>query len=160
MAKYKHITARPTDGGQLFTALSHEFAGPANYVQKLDWRRDLDQEVRREGYEYFSPSGTSDASSNAFPSSSEINLIHMVRRPNGEVAIIVGTKTHLYRYQKSDDISYVPSDYIEAGYFDTTPDSWITIGSGFSTNGNRWQAVDLNGYTIFNNGRPACVLPS
>ena len=152
MAKYKHITARPTDGGQLFTALSHEFAGPANYVQKLDWRRDLDQEVRREGYEYFSPSGTSDASSNAFPSSSEINLIHMVRRPNGEVAIIVGTKTHLYRYQKSDDISYVPSDYIEAGYFDTTPDSWITIGSGFSTNGNRWQAVDLNGYTIFNNG--------
>ena len=59
MARYKHITAKPTDGGQLFTALSHEFAGPANYVQKLDWRRDLDQEVRREGYDYFSPSGLS-----------------------------------------------------------------------------------------------------
>ena len=37
-------------------------------------------------------------------------------------------------------------------YFDDTPDSWITIGSGFSTNGNRWQAVDLNGYTILSNG--------
>jgi|TARA_R100001463_G_scaffold19123_3_gene47241 hypothetical protein len=175
VARYKHITAKPTDGGQLFTALSHEFAGPANYVQKLDWRRDLDQEVRREGYDYFSPSGLSDVTGNAVPTSSEINLVHMVRRPNGEVAIIVGTKTHLYRYQKSDDVTYVSGDYVThecsvsshstqsacvgAGanwnaidYFDNTPDNWITIGSGFSSSGNRWQAVNLNGYTILNNG--------
>lgn len=165
MAKYKSITAKPTDGGQLFTALSKEFAGPANYVQKLDWRRDLDQEVRREGYDWFSPSGSSDAQQNAFPTTSEINLVHMVRRPNGEVAIIVGTKTHLYRYQKSDDVTYVSGDYVTptsgapdnlgAGthtYFDSSPDNWITIGSGFSTSGDRWQAVNINGYTVFNNG--------
>jgi len=155
-ARYKSVTARPTDGGQLFTSLSKEFAGPANYVQKLDWRRDLDQEVRREGYDYFSPSGSSDAQGNAFPASSEINLVHMVRRPNGEVAIVVGTKTHLYRYQKSDNVTYAlgdgNGDYFDSEYVDSTPDNWITIGSGFSSSGNRWQAVNINGYAVFNNG--------
>jgi len=151
-ARYTSVTAKPTDGGQLFTALSKEFAGPANYIQKLDWRRELDQEIRREGYDWFSPSGASDAEGNAFPASTEINLVHMVRRPNGEVAIIVGTKTHLYRYQKSDDVTYVSGDYFDSEYVDNTPDNWITIGSGFSSSGNRWQAVNINGYAVFNNG--------
>jgi hypothetical protein len=151
-ARYTSVTAKPTDGGQLFTALSKEFAGPANYIQKLDWRRELDQEIRREGYDWFSPSGASDANGNAFPASTEINLVHMVRRPNGEVAIIVGTKTHLYRYQKSDDVTYVSGDYFDSEYIDNTPDNWVTIGSGFSSSGNRWQAVNINGYAVFNNG--------
>ena len=151
-ARYTSVTAKPTDGGQLFTALSKEFAGPANYIQKLDWRRELDQEIRREGYDWFSPSGSGDAQGNAFPSSSEINLVHMVRRPNGEVAIVVGTKTHLYRYQKSDDVTYVSGDYFDSEYIDNTPDNWITIGSGYSSSGNRWQAVNINGYAVFNNG--------
>jgi len=151
-ARYTSVTAKPTDGGQLFTALSKEFAGPANYIQKLDWRRELDQEIRREGYDWFSPSGASDAEGNAFPASTEINLVHMVRRPNGEVAIIVGTKTHLYRYQKSDDVTYVSGDYFDSEYIDNTPDNWITIGSGYSSSGNRWQAVNINGYAVFNNG--------
>ena len=151
-ARYTSVTAKPTDGGQLFTALSKEFAGPANYIQKLDWRRELDQEIRREGYDWFSPSGASDANGNAFPASTEINLVHMVRRPNGEVAIIVGTKTHLYRYQKSDDVTYVSGDYFDSEYIDNTPDNWITIGSGYSSSGNRWQAVNINGYAVFNNG--------
>ena len=66
-ARYTSVTAKPTDGGQLFTALSKEFAGPANYIQKLDWRRELDQEIRREGYDWFSPSGASDARWQRFP---------------------------------------------------------------------------------------------
>lgn len=151
-ARYTSVTAKPTDGGQLFTALSKEFAGPANYIQKLDWRRELDQEIRREGYDWFSPSGSSDTQGNAFPTTSEINLVHMVRRPNGEVAIVVGTKTHLYRYQKSDDVTYVSGDYFDSEYIDNTPDNWITIGSGYSPSGNRWQAVNINGYAVFNNG--------
>jgi hypothetical protein len=132
--------------------LSKEFAGPANYIQKLDWRRELDQEIRREGNDWFSPSGSGDAQGNAFPTTSEINLVHMVRRPNGEVALVVGTKTHLYRYQKSDDVTYVSGDYFDSEYIDNTPDNWITIGSGYSSSGNRWQAVNINGYAVFNNG--------
>jgi len=179
-ARYKSVTAKPTDGGQLFTSLSKEFAGPANYVQKLDWRRDLDQEIRREGFDWFNPSVADDQQGNAFPTDTEINLVHMVRRPNGQVAVIVGTPTTLYRYQKSDDVTYVTGDYVthecygsvdltdtiqtqascELGegtwtpidYFDNTPDNWITIGSGFSSSGGRWQAVNINGYSVFNNG--------
>ena len=122
-ARYTSVTAKPTDGGQLFTALSKEFAGPANYIQKLEWRRELDQEIRREGNDWFSPSGSGDAQGNAFPTTSEINLVHMVRRPNGQVALIVGTKTHLYRYQKSDDVTYVSGDYFDSEYIDNTPDN-------------------------------------
>lgn len=153
-AKFKSALFKPKDGGQLFTAVSAESAGIANYVQKQDWRRELDVEVRREGHEYFNPAGASN-SAEAFPASTNaISLIHMARRPNGEVAIIVGTDTTLYRYKKLDTIAYVDSDYVSS-YFDPSQDLWQTIGTAFTTRANgakRWQAVNLNGYVVLNNG--------
>ena len=154
-AKFKSALFKPKDGGQLFTAVSAESAGIANYVQKQDWRRELDVEVRREGHEYFNPAGASN-SAEAFPAGSNaISLIHMARRPNGEVAIIVGTDTTLYRYKKLDTIAYVDSDYVGNNYFDASQDLWQTIGTGFTTRANgakRWQAVNLNGFVVLNNG--------
>ena len=152
-ARFQSLLLKPKDGANLFTALSAESAGIANYVEKTDWRRELDVEVRREGHEYFNPGGTSNAGE-AFPGNTDdITLIHMARRPNGQVAIIVGTETTLYRYKKLDDITYVHSSYTSEVYFSTTQSNWITIGSGFTTKANgakRWQAVNLNGYTVLN----------
>ena len=148
---FKSAIFRPVDGGQLFTAYSAELAGPANYVTKQDWRRDLDVEVRREGHEHFQP--TTYAA--AFPCGcdEEITLVHMARRPNGEVALIVGTANRLFRFRGSDDMTYVDSGYLAASdYFTVSQTNWITIGSGFSSAGKRWQAVNLNGYAVFNNG--------
>jgi hypothetical protein len=157
-AKFKSVNYKPKDGGQLFTALSGELAGVANYVEKQDWRRDLDVEVRREGHEYFNPGGSSSAGE-AFPDNpagNAINLIHMTRRPNGDSALIVGTETNLYRYMKMDDAAYVDSTYMAtSNYFVATNPNWIKIGSGFTNKANgakRWQAVNLNGYTVLNNG--------
>lgn len=153
-AKFKSALFKPKDGGQLFTALSAETAGIANYVEKQDWRRDLDVEVRREGHEYFQPEGAYAA---AFPGTTDaLSLIHMARRPNGDVAIIAATETSIFRYRGSDDMTYVDSTYLEGSdYFATSQTNWITIGSGFTTRANgasRWQAVNLNGFTVFNNG--------
>lgn len=161
MAKtlFKSVNYKPKDGGQLFTALSGELAGVANYVEKQDWRRDLDVEVRREGHEYFNPGG-SNSGAEAFPGfggdgGNAITLVHMTRRPNGDSALIVGTETTLYRYMKLDDATYVDSTYLSASnYFVNTNSNWIKIGSGFTSRANgakRWQAVNLNGYTVLNN---------
>jgi hypothetical protein len=54
-SRYRHATVRPRDGGQLITRASNADAGLGNYVTKRDWRRDLNDEVRREGYDYFAP---------------------------------------------------------------------------------------------------------
>lgn len=167
---FKSAIFRPVDGGQLFTAYSAELAGPANYVTKQDWRRDMDVEVRREGHEPFKPvrfDGTVSYTSGYPETTSPITLVHMARRPNGDVALVVGTDTTLYRFRGSDDERYsnqdsdspLASDYFKNDNGDYVPPAyqtnWITIGSGFTSAANgakRWQAVNLNGYAVFNNG--------
>lgn len=117
-----------------------------------------------------------------------VNLVHTVRRPNGKAAMIVGTKTTLYRYFAFDDgeyflrdedpnyfmadgpdapyfavadeyfsLSTVPGGYFtDTGpgtpYFASNPGEWRIIGTGFSELGHRWEALNINGYAVFNNG--------
>ena len=109
-----------------------------------------------------------------------ITLVHLAERPNGQTALVVGTKTTLYRFYAYDGEyvaklagdGYVTSDYVATGYVaaassdvdyvtltgDGTPyfssqvGEWRIIGSGFSEDGKRWEAVNINGYAVFNNG--------
>lgn len=54
--RYKSFTVRPVDGGTLAPALSEDLSqNPANYEVKLNFRRDHDFEIRREGWEFFRP---------------------------------------------------------------------------------------------------------
>lgn len=54
--RYKSFTVRPADGGTLAPALSEDLSqNPANYEVKLNFRRDHDFEIRREGWEFFRP---------------------------------------------------------------------------------------------------------
>lgn len=118
-----------------------------------------------------------------------ITLVHNVRRPNGKMAIIVGTKTTLYRFYSFEDGDYVgldldtnymqpdgvgapyflvadeyvtlpadPEGYIlddgpGTPYFADANGAWKIIGSGFSADGGRWEAENINGWAVFNNGR-------
>lgn len=146
------VTARPADGGQLITRAASADVGPLNYSRKLNLRRDLSDEIVREGWDYFIPlPDESDALLQPFPAGTNdrVNLIHVTRRPNGQAAVIVGTPTTLYRFN-NDFSGYVDTGYVDAGYFiDRT--RWEVIGSGFSENGRRWEAVDVDGETVFNN---------
>jgi len=164
--RYTSIEATPGRGGALMTGISSENAGVFNYVAKRDWRRVLDHEMRAEGYDHFRPNITKALGNQPFPgapTTDPILLIHMARRPNGETAIIAATATTIYRYFALEDGAYfegngTPAAYFEepplpdTPYFDDNPGEWIVIGSGFSPDGNRWEAENLNGYAIFNNG--------
>jgi hypothetical protein len=160
------ITVKPSDGGKLITRAATADAGASNYLVKRNWRRDLTDEIRREGHDYFIPlSSESDAQSQPFPvddsfpaDEREINLIYVVRRPNGESAVVVGTKTTLFRFNV-DLSGYVEGEYVEdiyspdpAGvpYFEE-PSRWQIIGEGFSENGRRWEVSSIDGETVFNN---------
>lgn len=155
-------------GGDLMTRVSSEEAGLrqvfqsptewyGNYVTKRNWRRSLDQEVRREGNELFVPFAGSEATS-PFPTlpvtSSPITLEFTARRDNGQTAFICGTTSTLYRYYAFEDQDILEDDIVEAGIIGTISDGiWLIIGTGFSTVYNhRWEAINVGGKAIFNNG--------
>lgn len=150
--------------------VSSQIAGLENYTVKRDWRRDLDQEIRREGYDYLWPNVSGDFATDpgeqpfpwlasSVPTQEPITLIFTARRPNGETALIAGTQTKLFRFfTVKNTADYFDTDYFEpepaanAPYYNDNPGLWMEIGSGFSEDGNRWEAVNINGYAVFNNG--------
>lgn len=105
-----------------------------------------------------------------------ITMLGEFRRPNGMVAVIAATQTTIYRFNYEGEARYVADSgsdpyvkdgYVVTGYVEPASDdgymadgyvqsaigSWTIIGSGFSRNGNRWQAIPVGpGYVIFNNG--------
>lgn len=137
------------------TLVSAERVGLGNYTVKRDWRFDIDVEVRREGDISFNPpAGT--AGSHPLPSgivtNDPVTLTFTARRPNGQTAFICGTATKLFRYFYYEDDSHVASGYTVSGYFADETGIWLEIGSGFSTSGHRWEARNVNGVAVFNNG--------
>lgn len=157
------LTVKPADGGTLITRAAAADVGAQRYTAKVNWRRDLTDEMTREGWDYFNPlPGEDDFRTFPFPGSTfPINLIHHVRRPNGESAIVVGNATTLYRFNTVLE-GYTTTDYANGvldgppgallqPYF-ATPTRWQIIGAGFDPDGRRWEAVDVNGSTVFSNG--------
>ena len=150
--------------GKLMTGLSADSAGIANYIVKREWRRILDRDVRAEGYEWFRPNTTYDKLLQSIPpnSTDPITLISGVTIGNGRLAIIAGNKTTLWRYwgleaaNYCDDPAYPGQTYwdTEGGstYTDDGLAGWKVIGSGFSPNGNRWEAVGVGEWLVLNNG--------
>lgn len=258
----KSITIRPRDGGRLASGVSVDSAGLADYSIKRNFRRTLDGERRREGYDYLwantsddegktfstnpgdqpfpgraalvniyattfrgsdmkgfadlvsgqahlfqvgekvrvsygnvlpdgvytvldvredvcrtrltldlsgthwtasdyysQTSGDATVSLGSIWSEEPITMVHMATRPNGRKALIVGTRPRLYRFLALDETGYVDpaAEYIDTGdanfpYWDGNPGEWVVIANGFSMNAQRWEAVSINGWSIFNNG--------
>ncbi len=82
-----------------------------------------------------------------------ITLVHEARRPNGQRALIVGTPTTLYRYAALENGDVFEDTVFDAGVFAGDLGDWIIIADGFSSNAQRWEAVCINGTSVFNNGR-------
>lgn len=66
--RYRMFEVKPALGGTLITRGSSDNASLFNYVTKRDWRRDLDQEIRREGHDYFWPNLSLPIGGQPFPS--------------------------------------------------------------------------------------------
>lgn len=177
--KFKPYSFRPSSGGKLVTALSPDSITAADYTVKREFRRDLDAEIRREGYDQFWPNRSIPIGDQPFPNSIKdepITGLWEARSTTGKTAVLAATPTKLYRYFGLENGEYVstdPNDYLFAPqpqipsyitpntapnvppytpYWDDSPGVWLQIGEGFSTNGHRWEAVLLNGYIVFNNG--------
>lgn len=154
-SRYQPTTLRPTEGGQLSTRPSQEVSSVNNYVTKENWRRDLDQEIRREGWLYFQPATDRELGTQHLAVNAPVTLLHMVRRPNGRTAVIAAAGDKLYRFFALEDPYYFVDAYMEDDcvYIDCEQADWIVIGEGFdTTTAHRWEAVDINGWVILNNG--------
>lgn len=160
MNRFKPIEVRPTNGGRLMTAVSKDSVGLNNYTIKRDFRRDLDREIRAEGYDKFHPNTVPSAlatqhwpAGTAGDGSDPILLITECRRSNGQTAMVVGTKSTLWRFSGSDNGLYVDATYVDSTYFETTNiGAWVKIGDGFSYRGGRWEAEQCGDYLVLNNG--------
>lgn len=155
--QYVPVNVKPAQDGRLITRASEHEVPLGAYVIKRDFLRDLDQEYRRTGCDYFAGNQTVALANQPFPNlldEEEITLVTLARRPNGETAIIVGTQTKLWRYFTNNSGEYIESqsNYVVDGYIVDLTGDWLLIGSGFSTEGHRWEAVHINGYAVFNNG--------
>ncbi len=97
------IPIEPSAGGRLRTRLSAERPGALDYTIKRDFRRELDQEIRREGFDYFYFDPSNDIGNQPFPQRQgtletklPITLIHEAHNPKHETAVVCGTETTLY----------------------------------------------------------------
>lgn len=151
MSKFRTAQVKPTVGGRLMTGASADTAGLSNYTIKRDFRRVLDKEVLAEGYDLFAPNPM--APVQPVTGGEAITLVTMARQPNNRTTVVVGTPTRLWAYMLNDG-ACVEDGYLEAQtdvLADDAPE-WILIGSGFSAQGRRWEALNINGYLVMNNG--------
>lgn len=128
----KPVTIKVTDGGALSASLSTENVGEANYVRKLNLRREGDQEKRREGWTLFKPDAGGSDNQSVYDGVETLNRLAELRRPNGERVVVAASRTKIKK-------------------FDTATGLWSTIGSGYSAQGKRWQVDTMNGYLVLNN---------
>lgn len=173
----KPFTIEPSGGGQLRTALSAERPGILNYVKKGDFRRDLDQEVRREGHDYFWPILGYGLGNQPFPQnqpdqpavSLPINLIHLARAANGEFTVVAGTETTLYTFYPARvstigpyfEPGEIPNDEVIVGpHIDVGPDFIPWVGGDPGPHHNYNPADDSAGSgTDFHGGGTSEVRP-
>jgi hypothetical protein len=149
--------AADVNAADLMTRPSADEAGHSNFVVCRDWRRELDQLVRREGDVLLQPvpgpAGTQ-ATPNSPSTADAVTLIFTAKQDNGKAALIIGTPTKLFRFWGFEDNDIVESGILDPGITGTICDgTWLLIGSGFTTqNARRWEAKNVAGYTVFNNG--------
>jgi len=105
--RYKNITIHPAQGGKLVASASDDiplsssgnvFTSSANYTQKINFRRETDGELRREGWELFAPTGADDALKSDYP----IRGIKQFTGSDGTPILLAIAGDTLYRLSSGD----------------------------------------------------------
>lgn len=122
-------------GAKLLTqpTISLENVGDSNLSVIVNFRRQKEQLIRQEGWSKFRPIGAQPVNQQYIYDGAE-NLLRLaeLHRANGAKVVVAASRTLIK-------------------YFDTVTATWIQIGSGFSAQGKRWQAVVINGVLTLNN---------
>ena len=105
--RYKHITIHPSQGGALIGSTSDDIplanntnflASSANYTEKLNFRREVDGELRREGWDLFNPTGNDDAINSDFP----IRGLYQFTDIDGDPTIVAIAGNKVLKLQAGD----------------------------------------------------------
>lgn len=117
--RYKHVTIHPAQGGALIGSASDDvpitkdtnyLSSSANYTEKLNFRRETDGELRREGWELFDPTGARTAewgnsiTFDALDSKYPIRAIYQFQGDNGTPVLIAIAGPKVWRLFVDDAI--------------------------------------------------------
>lgn len=170
--RYRHVTINPSQGGALIGSASDDvpitdgrnyLSSSANYTQKLNFRRETDGELRREGWEIFEPTQLNPEISkwgnivnfDALDSQYPIRAIHQFPGDDGTLRLVAIAGNKMWAFM-SEDGNYAqsrsPSDQ---NPYSTGPDGkdyWKDTGESFY-----WKEVyEFGKYmdTLNSNGTP------
>jgi len=149
--RYRHVTINPSQGGALIGSASDDvpitdgrnyLSSSANYTQKLNFRRETDGELRREGWEVFEPTQLNPEISkwgnivnfDALDSQYPIRGIHQFPGDDGTLRLVAIAGNKMWAFI-SEDGNYAqsrsPSDQ---NPYSTGPDGkdyWKDTGESF-----------------------------
>jgi hypothetical protein len=145
---YKNITIHPAQGGALIgsasddvpiTQESNYLSSSANYTDKVNFRRETDGELRREGWELFTPSGNSSDmwgninSFDAINSQYPIRAIHQFPGTDGTPVLIAISGPNVWRLFSSAD-TYAKDYQNSSALYATNgqgEEYWVGAGEDF-----------------------------
>lgn len=137
--EYSPVPVSVAQSGKYLPDLPAFEIGLSDYTEKTNWERFKGTERKRAGWDYPAPTARWTADQlGSFDAEVPCEAIEGIRRPNGTYAIVGcgGGKIKAFSYSLN---------------------SWVTIGSGYSVDGDPgflwWQIEDCDGYAVFNNGR-------
>jgi len=148
---YRHYSVLVSDGGNLVSGSnSQDTAGAANYVEKINFRRETDGEVRREGWNPIESNFTD--VSKVGTGNDPIRLLFQFESEGDKVLVCASGDT-LYRFRESsnewEEIAYDLCNI--DGLYPNSPATQATV-ENYNLNARRWEAVAIDGYCIINNG--------
>lgn len=149
-SRYKHYSLMVPDGGNLIAGSnSQDTAGSTNYVEKINFRRETDGEVRREGWSNFNVGGTE--VSKIDDSDAPIRMLHQFES-EGKKVLVAACADKIYRFREDSDEWVLIAEGLfnldEIGYSETKK---ATVEK-YNLKPTRWEVVTIDGYCIMNNG--------
>ena len=141
-ARYKAVELRPPQGGKLIGGLSEDTGAEPNYSVKKNFRRDLDVEMRREGWSLFNPKFDKNPLNMPLYEDDDVTLFFQFSRPNGNTALLAAAGDKLYRLFANDDLAdYMKTEWV---YPDAGRGDAYHSGGEFSFN---WKIIK-DGITV------------
>lgn len=113
-SRYKSIELRPPQGGKLIGGLAEDTGAEPNYSIKKNFRRDLDVEMRREGWSLFNPKFDKNPLNMPLYEDDDVTLFFQFSRPNGDTALLAAAGDKLYRLFANEDLTdFIDREWVE-----------------------------------------------
>lgn len=113
-SRYKSVELRPPQGGKLIGGLAEDTGAEPNYSIKKNFRRDLDVEMRREGWSLFNPKFDKNPLNMPLYEDDDVTLFFQFSRPNGNTALLAAAGDKLYRLFANEDLTdFIDREWVE-----------------------------------------------